>query len=209
VNMGSGAGGVRCYNSHRAINSLLSPRLLVCDALNMRRMLILSAILGVCGIQIAAAQPQSGCALPDGLSPVIARKYLNAHVVRMSDLNLDDQKLFQKEHGSSCPGLTRVDFYGDGKPTLALVLLRTNGAKDAQLVVAHQVEDQWETLLVDTADASPVPVVWNEKPGKYYDVYGQKTLDANRPAVVFCGYESWAILYAWTGKEVEKIWISD
>jgi hypothetical protein len=172
-------------------------------------MLILSATLVVCGGQIAAAQPQSGCALPDGLSPVIASKYPNAHVVTLSDLNQDDQKLFQKDHGSSCPGLTRVDFYGDGKPTLALALLLTNGAKNAQLMVAHQVENQWQTRLVDGADASPVPVVWSEKPGKYDDVHGQKTLNAIRPAVVFCGYESWAILYAWTGKRVEKIWISD
>jgi hypothetical protein len=175
----------------------------------MKTKFILWAILAVICTRLAVGQPQSGCALPDGLSPVIASKYPNAHVVSMSDLKQDDQKLFQKEHGSSCPGLTHVDFYGDGKPTLALVLLRTNGAKQAQLVVAHQVENEWQTRLVDTADASPVPVVWSEKPGKYDDVYGQKTLNANRPTVVLCGYESWAILYAWTGKQVEKIWISD
>lgn len=62
---------------------------------------------------------------------------------------------------------------------------------------------------MDATDASPVPVVWTEKPGKYDDVYGQKTLNADRPVVVLCGYESWAILYAWTGSKVERIWISD
>lgn len=167
------------------------------------------AMLAVFGVQMMVAQSQSGCALPDGLSPLIASRFPNMHVVTRSDLNQYDKRLFQAEHGSTCPGLTRVDFYGDGKPTLALVLLRANGARKAELVVAHQVRNQWQTLLVDTADASRVPVVWSEKPGKYDDVYGQKTLNATKPVIVLCGYESWAILYAWTGKQVEKIWISD
>ncbi|MGA9594450.1 MAG: hypothetical protein WBS18_15230, partial [Candidatus Acidiferrales bacterium] len=61
---------------------------------------------------------------------------------------------------------------------------------------------------LDTAKGS-VPVVWSQPPGEYRDVYGKKTIRATNQVIVFCGYESWAILYAWTGKEVEKIWISD
>jgi hypothetical protein len=171
--------------------------------------LILSAILAALGAEMALAQPQSGCALPDSLSPLIASKFPNTRIVSLSDLNQDDKILFQKEHDSSCPGLTRVDFYGDGKPTFALVLLQADGARKAKLVVAHQNQNQWQTSLIDTADASIVPVVWSEKPGTYNDVYGEKTLSTTRPVVVLCGYESWAILYAWTGKQVEKIWIAD
>jgi hypothetical protein len=175
----------------------------------MRGKLIFCAVLAIFGTRMTVAQSQRGCALPDGLSPLVASKFPGTHVVSLSDLNQDDKMMFQKEHGSNCPGLARVDFYGDEKPTFALVLLRANGPQKAELIVAHQVQNQWQTLLVDTADTSIVPVVWSEKPGKYDDVYGQKTLNATRPVVVFCGYESWAILYAWTGKQVEKIWISD
>jgi hypothetical protein len=155
------------------------------------------------------AAPQSSCALPAALSEVIATKYAGALVVRLPDLNQDDKELFQKEHGSDCPGVTRVDFYGDGKPTYALVLLRAEDARKAELVIAHKVQNQWLTVLLDSVGASNPPVVWTEKPGKYDDVYGQKSVNATRPVVVLCGYESWAILYAWTGTQVEKIWISD
>lgn len=175
----------------------------------MRGKLVLYASLAAFGTQATAAQSQAGCILPDGLRLVIASKHPNAHVVSLSDLNQNDQELFKREHGSSCPGLTRVDFYGDGQPTFALVLLGPNGAKRSELIVAHEVKNQWHTLSVDTADASTVPVVWSEKPGKYNDVYEQKTLNASRPVIVLCEYESWAILYAWTGNKVEKIWISD
>ena len=76
----------------------------------MRGKLIFSAILAVFGAQMTVAQSQSGCALPDGLSSLIASKFPNTHVVSLSDLNQDDKMLFQKEHGSGCPGLTRVDY---------------------------------------------------------------------------------------------------
>ena len=187
--------------------SFLSLRFALCEAQNMRRALILCAVLAVIGTQMTVAQPQNGCALPNGLSRAIAVKHPYSHVVTLDDLNQDDQTLFQKEHRSSCPGLTRVDFYGDGKPTFALVLLCAD-ARKAELVIAHQLQDQWQTTSLDTAESS-VPVLWTEKPGKYDDVYGEKTLNATRPVVVLCGYNSWAIVYAWTGKHVEKIWIQD
>jgi hypothetical protein len=181
----------------------------LCEALDMRRRFVLCAILAVFGAEMTIAQSQSACALPDGLKPLIASKFPSTHIVSLSDLNRDDQMLFQKEHDSNCPGLTRVDFYGDGKPTFALVLLQAGSARNAKLVVAHQDQNQWQALLVDTADASMVPVLWSEKQGTYDDVYGEKTLKTTRPVVVLCRYEAWAILYAWTGKQVEKIWIAD
>ena len=102
-----------------------------------------------------------------------------------------------------------VDFYGDGKPALALVLASGEGANQkAELVVAHKIGENWKTTLLDTANSS-VPVVWRQKPGKYTDVYGNKTIRAKKPVIVFCGYNSWAIVYAWMGKGVDKVWLAD
>jgi len=78
----------------------------------------------------------------------------------------------------------------------------------AELVVAHQVDKDWQTRSLDSADAS-VPVVWTEGPGKYRDVHGEKTIRATHPVVVFVGYGGWAIVYAWTGKGIDKVWIAD
>ena len=52
-------------------------------------------------------------------------------------------------------------------------------------------------------------MVWREGPGKYDDLYGKKTLRAKGPVIVFSGLESWEIVFAWMGKEVEKVQISD
>lgn len=156
-----------------------------------------------------AASGDRACDLPRGLDQEILDKYPGRSIVRSADLSEQDKQLFEKDHDGRCPGLVKVDFYGDGKPTWALVLIARAGSKsDAELVVAHKVHDAWETSLLEKAEDS-VPVVWSEGPGEYQDVYHEKKIRAVKPVIVFCGYSSWAIVYAWTGSEVEKVWIRD
>jgi hypothetical protein len=165
--------------------------------------------LFVFGQMVFAAPQKTACDLPAGLQREIASKYPGARLVSSSDLSEYDREYFQKEHGNRCPGLVKVNFYGDGKPTWALVLIAKDGANEkAQLVVAHQVRGNWGLALLETAGAS-IPVVWSEGPGEYPDLYGRTKIRTTRPVIVFCGYSSWAILYAWTGTYVDKIWIAD
>lgn len=157
----------------------------------------------------AAAVPNDGCDLPQDLQREVASKYRGAKIVTLSDLNEDDRGFFQKDHGNICPGLAKVDFYGDGKPTLAFVLLTKSGTSaQSRLIVAHQVAGKWKLTELDTGGPN-APVVWSLAPGEYRDVYGNKTIRAARPVIVFCKYEAWAILYAWTGRAVTKVWIRD
>jgi hypothetical protein len=157
-------------------------------------------------IQIVSAAPQNReCDLPQDLQREIASKYPGTKVVTLSDLQEDDRAFFQKDHGNSCPGLVKVNFYGDGKPTLALVLITK---EKSELIVAHQVGENWRSTVLGTGGPS-VPVVWSLPSGKYTDVYGEKTIRATRPVIVFFKYEAWGILYAWTGNTVNKIWIAD
>ena len=101
-----------------------------------------------------------------------------------------------------------VNFYGDGNPTYALVLIGGNNPKRrAELIVAHQVAGDWEIRSLDVTDGTPV--VWREGPGKYDGMSEPNTIRAKNPVVFFCGLESWAVVYVWNGKEVEKLQISD
>ena len=155
-----------------------------------------------------AAPPTNPCDLPPGLSDELSKKYPGTRVVRLEDLSKENRQSFQKDHGKRCPGLARVNFYGDGKPTWAVVLISgENPKRKAELVVARQAGEGWETRSLDTTDGTPV--VWREGPGKYDDLDGKKTIRATKPTIVFAGYGSWSILYAWTGKEVDKVQLSD
>ena len=92
-------------------------------------------------VEVAVATPPGdSCQLPQDLQNDVAAKYSGAELVTLSDLGADDKGFFQKGHGDACPGLIKVDFYGDGKPTLALVLIAKTDLKEkVKLVVAHQV----------------------------------------------------------------------
>lgn len=158
---------------------------------------------------LSGASPNGRCDFPPSLRSEISKKYPGTRLVRLTDLSEYHRKLFQKDHGTRCPGLIRVNFYGDRNPTWAFVLIAGEGSeRKADLVVARHVQQRWEFSLLDTAEGV-TPVVWGEAPGEYRDVHGDKKIRATRSVIVFCGYESWAILYAWTGEDVEKIWISD
>jgi hypothetical protein len=184
-----------------------------CAGIDMRLKSVLICAVNLCLFvfsQAGAASPSNGrCAFPSGLRDELSKTYPGTSVVSLADLDDYDRKLFKKDHGSRCPGLVTVDFYGDGKPTWALMLVGSGkpSQRKAELVVARQMGEGWEIRSLDTADGTPV--VWRQGPGKYEGMSEPATIRATNQVVVFCGYESWAILYAWTGKEVVKTWISD
>src|SRR5712664_2119777 len=72
---------------------------------------------------VTATSSNDRCALPPDLRDEISRKYPCTRVVSLADLSEYKRKLFQKDHGARCPGLVKVNFYGDGNPTYALVLI--------------------------------------------------------------------------------------
>src|SRR5262249_35216173 len=136
----------------------------------------------------AAPSVQGKCELPSDLREAVSKEYPNARVVQFADLSEHDKELFQKDHGADeCPGLVKVDFYGDGRPTWGMVLI--SDTNTSNVVVAHEVKN-WEFTAIEKA-VTPSPVVWSEKPGKYDDLYGEKTIHATWPVIVVCEYESW------------------
>ena len=173
--------------------------------------LTLASLLGIAsGSRFAAGLPNDACELPAGLERIVSSKYPGTRVVTVSDLEDDDRGFFQSDHKSACPGIVSVDFYGDGQQTVAMVLKAKPQNVPTKLVLAHRAKTGWETRLLETGGMlSNAPVVWSQPPGEYQDVYGEKQIRATRPVIVFCKYQSWAILYAWSGTAVKKIWIMD
>ena len=174
----------------------------------MRKILVFFVLCLTVLIPAATASPNDQCAYPADLRGQISKNYPDTHLVTLADLDEYHQKLFRKDHKSQCLGLVKVDFYGDGKPTYALVLIAgENPKRRAELIVAHQLVEGWEIRSLDVTDGTPV--VWREGPGKYDDMYEPKTIRAKNPVLVFCGLESWAVVFVWNGKEVEKLQVSD
>jgi hypothetical protein len=75
------------------------------------------------------------------LGEEISKRFPGTHIVTAAHMGEYDRKLFHKDHGTRCPGLVKVNFFGDGKPTWAVVLISgDNPKRKAQLVVAHLLD---------------------------------------------------------------------
>ena len=183
------------------------------EVISMRLKSVVIFFAGMClfaANQVLAASPKDRCALPPSLRDEISKTYPRARPVSLADLDDYARKQYRKDFGTRCPGLVRVNFYGDGKPTWALLLVAKEGPKQKpELVVAHQLGNAWDIRSLDTADGAVA--VWREGPGKYEGMYEGEPIPirAKNPVILIGDYGSFTILYAWTGKEVEKIWLSD
>ena len=145
-----------------------------------------------------------------GLEEELSRGYASARLITQKDLTEEHRRLFRKDHGERCPGMVKVDFFGDRRPTWALALFQnSSSAAKVQLLVARRLADGWKLTSLDSTDAAVPPVVWTEGPGEYRDVLEERKIRAKHPVIIFAGYESWAIVYAWTGTEVARVWITD
>jgi hypothetical protein len=159
----------------------------------------------------ACIQIRNICVLPTTLQTEILKSYPGYEIVNSDHLTEQHRTVFRKDHGNVCPGLVKVDFFGDGSLTFAVLLInRSLTVPKVQLIVAtYHNEKGWEIIPLESTDASVVPVIWSEPSGKYEDAYNEKTIVAKYPVILLVGYESWVILYSWSGTEIEKIWLSD
>src|SRR5713101_7569425 len=86
---------------------------------------------------VVSAATKEQCQAPSSLGEEISKRFPGTRIVTAADLEEYDRKLFRKDHGTRCPGLVKVNFFGDRKPTWALVLIPgDNPKRQAQLVVA-------------------------------------------------------------------------
>jgi len=155
----------------------------------------------------ALAATNGACELQKDLDQQVAAAYPGMAVATVNDLVEDDIAFFVKDHRDACPGFVNVDFYGDGKPTVAVLLVGKGAKPAAKLVVARRVGARWIFRLLESNGVGAV--VWSQSRGEYNDIYGKNSVKAKYPVIVLCKYEAWAIVYSWTGTKVDKVWISD
>ena len=148
------------------------------------------------------------CSLPEKLQSAIKVRYLSTRLVTLADLGEGIEHFLTGTW-------ERLSRFGKGRllrrwqPDSGFSIdLNAGGKQSAELVLAHEVAQKWETVLLDNAGAS-MPVVWSQGPGEYEEFNSEKKIRATRPVIVFCGYGSWQVLYAWTGSKISKIWLQD
>jgi hypothetical protein len=152
---------------------------------------------------VHSAQPR--CELTPSLRDQLSGAFPGWKVVDRGDLAESDWTLFQRDHPKACPGQASIKLYGDAKPTVALSLARTGRGR---LVLAREHSPRrWQFEVLE--DGNEAGVLWAVGPGKYQDVHDGRQLTIVNEGLVWCGYESWAILYSVVGGKIDKIWLAD
>jgi len=178
----------------------------------LRRSLI--AIVLVLGIaEIATAKQIESCdnAIPRLLRQEIERNFPGREIVTLAMLEIEAANFYRKASKQRCPGVTKVDFYGDGNETYGLILSKKSDPsyKSSVIMATKRNGTSWQFAVIEADVEDAPPVVLTKPPGEYVNVYGDKQLKVGYQAIIVIGYESWAVLYSWNGKEVEKIWMAD
>jgi len=177
-------------------------------------LLLLILIVASLGYASAKRTDPCGGALPDSLRKAITVQYPDRKIVTLDMLTVIAEKIYLKDHKTGCPGVARVDFYGDRSEMYALVL--TKEVKDtyiSSLILGQRQRNrEWRFSVIEPDVQDAPPVVFTLPPGEFVGTTSQqeqRTLASKHEAIVFVGYESWSIVYVWTGDKVEKLWLSD
>ena len=85
-----------------------------------------------------AANDSCESTLPSALRSEITRHFKEWDLVRVSDLDEEDQALWSKAHGSACPGLAAGNFSGSYQLQFAVLLRKPRPSQRIQLLFAEE-----------------------------------------------------------------------
>jgi hypothetical protein len=164
---------------------------------------LLLAALSICACEQAAAQCDAG--------NHDVGAYLHAHselsVVTLSDLPEDDQALWKKAHGDSCPGMVAVDLDGTGRRSFALALLqRVNGKNVEQLVMLTGAASN---VLVEPTDVISPFVVWRANPGRFPNLLTGADVHIPHESIVYEKIEATSTLFYRSHGKIRSLLASD
>ena len=163
--------------------------------------ILVLALLPFFGVPVSAGTtPRSHCSetLPSALNQIIKHRYIEFNVLTKKD----------SRHG--CPGIVKVDFYGDGRTVYAIVIRKPRGLGaviEEKLLLAEKGHNHWKVTTLAEND-SPGNVS-HEPAGEYGDMYRTRSFRTKGDLIVYFGYESWAVGYGWTGEKIEEVQLTD
>ncbi len=149
------------------------------------------------------------CALTAGLGCEIGHRYPEYRVLDITMLRSDDRKLFTHDSPGQCPGVARLQFFGDRKKAVAVLLWKQEKGEGYLVVGREQGGDRWEVMEVSKLGGSFPPVIWPEPPGEYADWNGTRKMKVKWPAIHLVQYEAWSKLFAWDGSKIVMLQMTD
>jgi hypothetical protein len=147
----------------------------------------------------ADAAPSRHCSetIPTAIQKIIQQRYSGFHIRT------------KKDSMRGCPGIVKVNFYGDGRTVYAVVIQQDhdNHRVEGKLLLASKQSQSWKVEVLDEGDG--VGSIWHGPAEEFDDMYRGRTQVPKGDIIVYFGYESWARAYGWTGEKIEVGQLTD
>lgn len=117
---------------------------------------------------------------------------------------------YRKERPTGCPGVLRLDLYGDGRPVFAILIMREiqNGWQTKLLLAEQESHKKWKLQTIweaNDVDGVLLPV----PPGEDSDIWRDVTIRGTGEGILYIKYEAYAIVFRWTGQSIEHVYVMD
>lgn len=164
---------------------------------------------------VTTGKQESTCAslLPKDLSERLAATYIGWRVLERSDLNVDDQTIWDQQWGSKeCPGVAIGNFRDLNKLDYAVAIVhKTDSLREEKLLFADMRSKPYRVVELHSEKiASNFAVVRKGLPGQYKDVYDRTTaIDIRIDTIIYEHIEASAIAFIFRKGAFEKLLVSD
>lgn len=162
---------------------------------------------------IAAEQSQDSCvpALPEQARQIIEARHSEWRILVASDLNKDDQEIWNRTHKGECPGIASGRFISPSRADYAVLLISKQSAhRRAQLIVITSSTFETATVYSSNEKITNYPVIYSGKPGKYHDFYDRKKfVQIDSDVLVYKYLESRSLTFYYKGSKFARLLTSD
>ena len=150
--------------------------------------------------------------LPKSAREAIAASYKNWRILEKTDLNPDDQTLWDKYRRGECPGVAAGNFDGTNQKTYAVLIISQAPKKQAKLLLLKRNHfGKYKIVLIyEEGKVTNFPAIHKGLPGTYADFYvKEKTVKVKTDVIIYEHIEASAIAFYYQHGKFEQLLVSD
>ena len=130
--------------------------------------------------------------LPPEMASLLQSSYPGFHVLKLRELNRDDQKIWQTAYHDACPGIASGNFLGQHTAYAVLIVSGNKTNRGARVILlSMRAENRAEQRqLYEEQGAGNLPVIRTGPPGTYEAVEGGERINSPNDVVLLEHLES-------------------
>jgi hypothetical protein len=150
--------------------------------------------LAAVGVLFPGAGAAKECqpSLPPEMASLLHSSYPSFHVLKLRELNRDDQGIWQRVYHDACPGVVSGNFFGERPAYAVLIVSGKQTNQEARVILLSRTADDKvnQRQLYEERATVNLPVIRAGPPGTYEAVEGGERIDSPSDVILLEHLES-------------------